>query len=102
VSLISQIEAVTVTRPKAHWLGHFAARGIPCGPINTYAEAFANPQVHAREMVVETDHPTLGRNRAVGFPVKMSGAPTAAARRAPQLGEHTAEVLRELGLIESL
>jgi crotonobetainyl-CoA:carnitine CoA-transferase CaiB-like acyl-CoA transferase len=48
-------------------------------------------------MVVETQHPTLGRSRAVGFPVKMAGAASAAGRRAPLLGEHTEEVLSELG-----
>ena len=98
VALIARIEAVTSTKPKAHWLDQFAARRIPCGPINTYAEAFADPQVQSRQMVVETDHPTLGHNRAVGFPVKMSGAAPAARRRAPLLGEHTEEVLREIGL----
>jgi len=100
-ALIAQIEAVTSTKPKAHWLDRFAAARIPCGPINTYAEAFADPQVQARQMVVETDHPTLGHNRAVGFPVKMSGAAPVAGRRAPLLGEHTDEVLRELGVASS-
>ena len=97
-ALVAQIEAVTSTKPKAHWLEQFTARRIPCGPINTYAEAFADPQVQARQMVVETNHPTLGLSRAVGFPVKMSGAAPAAGRRAPLLGEHTEEVLRELGV----
>jgi len=97
-ALINQIEAITSMRPKAHWLDLFTGRGIPCGPINTYAEAFADAQVQSRQMVVETDHPTLGRSRAVAFPVKMSGAPTSVARRAPLLGEHTEEVLREIGL----
>ena len=100
-ALIAQIEAVTSTKPKAHWLDRFAAARIPCGPINTYAEAFADPQVQARQMVVETDHPTLGHNRAVGFPVKMSGAAPVAGRRAPLLGEHTDEVLREIGVASS-
>ena len=97
-ALIAQIEAVTTTKAKEHWLEQFTTRRIPCGPINTYAEVFGDPQVQARQMVVETDHPTLGRNRAVAFPVKMSGASSSAARRAPMLGEHTDEVLRELGM----
>jgi crotonobetainyl-CoA:carnitine CoA-transferase CaiB-like acyl-CoA transferase len=98
-ALIAQIEAVTSAKPKAHWLDQFAARRIPCGPINTYAEAFADPQVQSRQMVLETDHPTLGHGRAVGFPVKMSGAAPASGRRAPLLGEHTDEVLREIGVL---
>ena len=100
-ALIGQIEAVTSTKSKAHWLDQFAARRIPCGPINTYADAFADPQVQSRQMVVETEHPTLGRSRAVAFPVKMSGAAPAAGRRAPMLGEHTEEVLREIGFSPS-
>jgi crotonobetainyl-CoA:carnitine CoA-transferase CaiB-like acyl-CoA transferase len=96
-ALIAEIETVTSSKPKAHWLAAFAAHSIPCGPINSYAEAFADPQVQARQMVVETDHPTLGRSRAVGFPVKMPGALPVAGRRAPLLGEHTDEVLREIG-----
>ena len=59
-TLANRIEAITVTRPRAHWLSLFEANDIPCGPINDYAQVFADPQVLAREMVVETDHPTLG------------------------------------------
>ena len=97
--LIAQIETVTLAKSKAHWLSTFTARGVPCGPINTYAEAFADPQVQARQMAVETDHPTLGPSRAVAFPVKMPGAAPSAGRRAPLLGEHTEEVLREIDVI---
>jgi crotonobetainyl-CoA:carnitine CoA-transferase CaiB-like acyl-CoA transferase len=96
-ALIARIEAVTATQPKAHWLAAFQARGIPCGPINTYAEAFADPQVQARRMVVELDHPTLGHMRTPGSPIKMSDTPPVVRRRAPLLGEHTDEVLREAG-----
>jgi crotonobetainyl-CoA:carnitine CoA-transferase CaiB-like acyl-CoA transferase len=99
-ALATRIETVTATRPKAHWLGRFDARGIPCGPINTYAEAFADPQVQARQMVVEVDHPALGRTRTLGSPIKMSETPPQCARRAPMLGEHTAEVLREAGMTD--
>jgi crotonobetainyl-CoA:carnitine CoA-transferase CaiB-like acyl-CoA transferase len=96
-ALIGRIEAVTADQPKAHWLAAFEARGIPCGPINTYPEAFADPQVQSRAMVVELDHPTLGRIQSLGSPIKMSDTPPAVERRAPLLGEHTAEVLREAG-----
>jgi len=97
VALIEKIEAITVERPRADWLARFEANGLPCGPINSYAEAFADPQIRAREMVVEVDHPTLGRLRTLGAPVKMSETPAVVDRRAPLLGEHTHEVLRELG-----
>lgn len=96
-ALIARIEAVTGRQPKAHWLAAFEAHGIPCGPINTYPEAFADPQVRSRDMVVELEHPTLGRMNTVGSPIKMSETPTVVDRRAPLLGEHTDEVLREAG-----
>ena len=96
-ALIERIETVTIEIPKAALLERLSARGIPSGPINTYAEAFADPQVQARQMVVPVDHPTLGRTRALGSPVKFSESATHPGRRAPLLGEHTQEVLREAG-----
>ena len=96
-ALIDLIEAITTTRPRAHWVAALDAAGVPCGPINDYAEAFADPQVQARGMVVEMEHPTHGRVRMPGPPVKMSETPPAVSRRAPLLGEHTREVLREAG-----
>jgi formyl-CoA transferase len=99
-ALAERIERVTSAHSKAHWLARFDARGIPCGPINTYAEAFDDPQVRARGMIVELDHPSLGRTRTLGSPIKMSETPTRVDRRAPKLGEHTREVLREAGLTD--
>ena len=83
--------------PRSHWLALFDANDIPCGPINDYAQVFADPQVIARDMVVETEHPTLGKVKTLGSPIKMSATPPDVSRRAPQLGEHTDEVLREAG-----
>ena len=96
-ALAARIERVTLAHPTAHWLARFDAGGIPCGPINTYADAFDDPQVRARGMVVELDHPSLGRMRTLGSPIKMSDTPPRVAQRAPQLGEHTREVLHEAG-----
>ena len=96
-ALAGLIESITVAQPRAHWLSLLEANDIPCGPINDYAQVFADPQVLAREMVVETDHPTLGRMRTLGSPIKLSATPPDVSRRAPQLGEHTEEVLTEAG-----
>jgi crotonobetainyl-CoA:carnitine CoA-transferase CaiB-like acyl-CoA transferase len=96
-ALAARIESVTMNEPRAHWLALFDANGIPCGPINDYAQVFADPQVRAREMVVEVDHPTLGHLRALGSPIKLSGTPADPRRRAPLLGEHTDQILRQAG-----
>ena len=95
--LAAAIESVTVEQPRQYWLEQLEANGIPCGPINDYAQVFADPQIVAREMAVEVEHPTLGRIRTLGSPIKMSETPPLVGRRAPLLGEHTGEVLREEG-----
>jgi crotonobetainyl-CoA:carnitine CoA-transferase CaiB-like acyl-CoA transferase len=99
-TLASLIESVMVLQPCRHWLSRLEAADIPCGPINNYAQVFADPQITARDMMLETDHPVLGRLRTLGSPIKLSATPADANRRAPLLGEHTHEVLTELGLSE--
>jgi len=100
-ALAERIESVTRRHPRSHWLAAFGASDIPCGPINSYAEVFADPQVVARDMVVTVDHPTLGAMRTLGSPIKLSATPTEVRRRAPHLGEHTEEVLREAGFSDT-
>jgi formyl-CoA transferase len=101
VELAAMIEDVTATESCARWLSRLDAAGIPCGPIRNYAEVFADPQVAAREMAVEVEHPTLGAIRSLGSPIKMSATPLDPRRRAPLLGEHTEQVLRTFGFSES-
>jgi crotonobetainyl-CoA:carnitine CoA-transferase CaiB-like acyl-CoA transferase len=95
--LAERIEAVTEAERCSHWLALLDANDIPCGPINDYAQVFADPQVLARDMVVKTDHPTLGHVTTLGSPIKMSATPPDVSRRGPMLGEHTDEVLAEAG-----
>jgi crotonobetainyl-CoA:carnitine CoA-transferase CaiB-like acyl-CoA transferase len=95
--LAERIEAITVRQPRSHWLALLEANDIPCGPINDYAQVFADPQVVARDMIVETEHPTLGRLKTLGSPIKMSETPPDVSRRAPMLGEHTDEILQQAG-----
>jgi formyl-CoA transferase len=96
-ALAALIEAITAAEPRAYWLERLDAAGIPCGPINTYEEVFRDAHVLAREMLIDVDHPALGRTRTLGTPIKMSETPLDPRRRAPLLGEHTDEVLREAG-----
>jgi crotonobetainyl-CoA:carnitine CoA-transferase CaiB-like acyl-CoA transferase len=84
-------------RPRADWLAAFDGAGIPAGPVNSLDQVFADPHVAARQMVLELDHPTVGRHRVLGIPVKLSATPGAVRGAAPTLGQHTEEVLRELG-----
>ena len=95
--LIAGIEALTVSKPRDHWLRVFEAKDIPCGPINDYAEVMRDAHVRARGLVVDTDHPTLGRIETLGSAVKLSKTPLTPGRPAPMLGQHTDEVLLEVG-----
>jgi len=97
LALVTLIEAATMQQPRSHWLPVLDANEIPSGPINDYSQVFTDPQIIARNMIVETDHPVLGRLKTLGSPLKMTVTPPEVRRRAPLLGEHTEEVLEEHG-----
>jgi crotonobetainyl-CoA:carnitine CoA-transferase CaiB-like acyl-CoA transferase len=84
-------------RPTAEWITILDAAEIPCGPINDVAAAFASPQAQARGMTVDVEHPVLGTVRQAGLPFRLSATPASIRTAPPLLGEHTAEVLTELG-----
>ena len=89
-ALIPILAERLATAPSDHWLAGFAARGVPAGPINSVAEAFAQPQARAREMVVNLPHPDNPNLALVGSPIKLSRTPVEYHRPPPQLGEHDA------------
>lgn len=91
------VDAKIATRPAAEWIERLNAAGVPCGPIPTLAEAFADPQTQAQEMVIAVDHPGHGEVRMTGFPVKFSETPCRIRHPAPELGADTDDVLGELG-----
>jgi crotonobetainyl-CoA:carnitine CoA-transferase CaiB-like acyl-CoA transferase len=84
-------------RTTREWLEDFDTAGIPAGPINRVGDTLADPQVIARDMVVELNHPKAGRTKALGLPIKFSLTKCRIRRPAPLLGEHTREILVELG-----
>jgi crotonobetainyl-CoA:carnitine CoA-transferase CaiB-like acyl-CoA transferase len=94
--LIPIIENIVRTRTVADWLERLRAAEVPAAPVNDLAGAFAEPPVAERGMIVEYDHPDVGKVRLPGNPIKMSGATGTPSRPAPRLGEHTDAVLIEL------
>lgn len=95
-TLVQILQARLRERPSAHWLDALEKAGIPSGPVLGFDEAMADPQIVARGMVVETEHPSAGKFRTLGVASKLSRTPGALRRPAPRLGEHTDEVLREV------
>jgi len=99
--LIPIIETLLARRGSAEWLEMLETAGVPCGPINRLDQVFADPQVEARQMRIDMDHPCAGRVPLVGNPIKLSATPVEYLQPPPLLGEHTREVLCELlGLSE--
>jgi crotonobetainyl-CoA:carnitine CoA-transferase CaiB-like acyl-CoA transferase len=97
-ALEKELERTFRQRPKDYWVETLLAAGIPAGPILTYPEAFEGEHGRARQMRMEIDHPVEGKVPNIGFPVKLSGTPPQVRRHPPLLGEHTSEVLGELGI----
>jgi len=98
-ALKETLEGILKARPTRHWLELLAAGGVPCGPINSIADVVADPQIAARNMIVEMDDPRAGPMRVAGSPLKYATHPDPATRApAPGLDEHRAALLRELGL----
>lgn len=94
------IEAVFADQDTAYWLEKCDQAGVPAGPINSFAEVLSDPHYRARGMVQEFEHPVAGPTRTLGFASKFSATPQRIRRPSPLHGEHTDEVLSDLGLDE--
>ena len=88
-------------RSVAEWQCRLEESGVPAGPVLDIAQMHADPQALARDMIVETTHPTAGNVKSIGLPIKFSDTPGGVRRAAPVLGQHTREVLREHGFSDA-
>ena len=88
-------------RDTADWLTRLQSVGVPASPVLSIGDMLKDPQVLAREMVVDVEHSRLGTTKALGSPVKFSATPTSIRQGAPLLGEHTREILSEFGYPDS-
>jgi crotonobetainyl-CoA:carnitine CoA-transferase CaiB-like acyl-CoA transferase len=98
VALNERLSAITSTKTSAHWIAALNKAGVPCGPINTIDKTFAEPQVEHLGIARGVQHKKLGAIRVVGQPINMTGAPQPAQLKpTPELGEHTEDILSDLG-----
>lgn len=94
--LTSTIDKVLAAKPRDEWLVVFRKHDLIFGPVQTVTELTEDPQAIANNYISEYDHPTLGKQRVIGFPIDFSQTPAGIQSAAPELGEHTEQVLNEI------
>ncbi len=94
---VALVQTKMKTKTLSQWLACLSQSGVPAAPIHKLSEALAHPQVAARGLIVQTEHPTVGTLQQIGLPIKFQDQDRRAQRPPPLLGEHTQEVLAELG-----
>jgi len=97
-ALADEINAVLASRPSLEWVESLNAAGVPCGPIHAMDEVFADAQVRHLNAAVAVEHPTLGTLNILNQAIKLSRTPGAVVTATPERGEHSDEILGELGL----
>ena len=95
--LVPILDRAFASKPRESFLEALTARRVPCSPVNDYSDLAEDVQVQANEYLVEMEHPDLGPIQEVGVPIQMSRTPGRVRNTAPQLGQHTEEVLLEFG-----
>jgi formyl-CoA transferase len=101
VQLNAVLNEALLKRKSTEWVEKLNAAGVPCGPIYAMDQVFADPQVQHLQAAAEVDHAKLGRFKVVNQAVKLSRTPAGMAAATPEIGQHTDEVLREIGYSES-
>ena len=91
------LDATLRTHTRDEWVKRLSAAGVPCGSVREISEVLADPQIAARGMVAEVEHPTVGRVKVISSPVKLSETPASVRTAPPVLGQHTEALLGELG-----
>jgi formyl-CoA transferase len=96
--LIELLEEMFQKEPADYWLRKLEEFGVPCGPILTFHESLTDPHVLERNMVLDMEHPSAGTVKVLRMGAKLHDTPEVVLKPAPRLGEHTEEILREVGL----
>jgi formyl-CoA transferase len=99
--LVAHMSEVLATRTTDEWVAEFEKAGVPAGPVKNVVQVLDDPQTRARNMVIKVDHPAAGTIDALGCPIKFSHGDGVTRRGAPLYGQHTAEVMTELGYADS-
>lgn len=95
--LIAELEASFARQPRDYWIPRLKEADVPCGPVNTYEEVAADSQVRANHYITDVEHPLFGPVAVPGSPIRMSKHETGPRHFAPELGQHTEEILLDLG-----
>jgi formyl-CoA transferase/CoA:oxalate CoA-transferase len=100
--LIPLLKETLLKATTQEWINCFDAAGVPAGPIQTVDQALKDPQVIARGMITELEHPEAGALKVIGCPIKLNRTPAAVRTPPPLLGQHTLEVLQSAGYTDTL
>jgi crotonobetainyl-CoA:carnitine CoA-transferase CaiB-like acyl-CoA transferase len=98
--LRARLAPVLAQHPRAHWVDLLAKSGVPCGAVREVSDALADPQILARQMIEAVEHATAGTLKVLGVPIKLSETPGSVRTAPPTLGQHTSQVLHELGIAD--